>query len=601
MPNFGASQNAFLQVLNTTTASLTSEEQTKLTIITQQPEVLNYWHISIDNFENALSGRVLQATLPNEISTTFEADFPFSEGPGRYYWMGYNSDGSYFQLIKRQDEASGKVYIASTGNYYGFISLSSTKTILVKYDNSRTTQISECGVMSSEEDDDDTVEDRGGCEINNIRVLFLFTPAVAGAIPSPSSVALNAIAELNATSMASGMAETDVHFESAGAVLLPGFIETSNMKNDVDALCDNSTAKSLRNSRYADLVVLLTAGGHTDAIGWAKAIGASDGKAYAGVEIRFANLSPTGGAGLTATHEVGHLLGGRHQRCTTCNTGFGECDILTWYHGFQVGPTWRTMMAQNACPNPTRIQRWSNPDKEFMGFQTGDILNNNSKKIKSRASKVCCFREAPPETGGSSYTFLASINGPSEICNVQGYYPYQSTITASPEIVYPLTYVWEISYIGVGNYTQVSTGTSWVLTAPSTLPGYWTTVRLTVTDAANHTAQGFYEIHRNDCPGFGGGGGDRSSSLSSISQLNGSSITATPNPASDRLTITGLVGDSQINVFDLNGRVCKSVSVDKSENGEIQVSLDNISAGIYFISIKIVGQQSPIKMRFVKL
>jgi hypothetical protein len=594
----GKAQNTFLQVLTIQTPSLTNVEQSKLTDVVQQQEVLAYWPISVDNFESALNGRTLQANLPNEVATTFEADFPHSKGPGNYFWVGYNLDGSYFQIIKRPDEVSGKIYIAASDNFYRIISLSPSRTILVKYDNSIPREDDGCGVPATEEEDDDAVEDRGGCEINRIRVLFLFTPAVATVTPSPLSISLDVIDEINTTCMASGMAETDVHFERAGTVLLPGFVENLDIHDDLDDVCDNSIAQNLRDSYYADIVVLLTAGHLGSTIGVAN-LGASNKKAYCVAEIRFSNSA----GGLTATHEIGHLLGARHQRPATCNVS--GADIWTWHHGAQVGTTMRTMMAQNACPNPTRILRWSNPDKDFMGMPTGNNSNNNAKKIEKRAGKVCCFRDEPPSSGGtgSAYTFLASINGPKEICNVQNYYPYQATITAPPAIVYPLTYLWETSYIGVGNYTQVSTGTSWVLTNPSTLPGAWTTLRLTVTDAANHTAQAFYEIHRIDCFGDSTGTEDRSSFIpdSGVEILQKEAVFLTPNPAKDVVTIKGLVVDSEVTIFDVNGRICKSFTFTDQEGSGLDVNLTDMSSGVYVVFIKKPKQVSSFKIKFVKI
>lgn len=557
-----------------------------------------YWPISVDNFESALNGRTLQANLPNEVATTFEADFPHSKGPGNYFWVGYNLDGSYFQIIKRPDEVSGKIYIAASDNFYRIISLSPSRTILVKYDNSIPREHDDCGVPATEEEEEPEVVDRGGCEFNRIRVLFLFTPAVATATPSPLSISLDVIDEINTTCMASGMAETDVHFERAGTVLLPGFLENMQIEDDLNAVCDNTTAQNLRDLYYADIVVLFTAGHPGPIIGVAN-LTASNKKAYCVAELRFSNS----GGSLTATHEIGHLLGARHQRKSTCDvSGF---DNWTWHHGTQVGTTMKTMMAQLACPNPTRILRWSNPDTDFMGMSTGSTTNNNAKKIEKRAGNVCCFREEPPSSGGtgSAYTFLASINGPKEICNVQNYYPYQATITSSPAIVNPLTYLWETSYIGVGNYTQVSTGSSWVLTNPSTLPGAWTTLRLTVTDAANHTAQAFYEIHRIDCFGDSTGTEDRSSFIpdSGVEILQKEAIFLTPNPAKDVVTIKGLEVDTEVTIFDVNGRICKSFTFTDQEGSGLDVNLTDMISGVYVVFIKKPKQASSLKIKFVKI
>ncbi|TAK42379.1 MAG: hypothetical protein EPO28_07405 [Saprospiraceae bacterium] len=518
-------QNAFLEILHPSEGSLTSAEQSKLATISQSPRVLDYWHISIDNFESALNGRLLEVSLPNETSTTFEADFPYSEQPGTYNWVGYNLNGSYFRIVKWQDGVSGSAYIATSENYYGIISLSPTRTVLVRYDEEIIESQNSCGTEVIEEgEDDDEVEDRFGCESDIIRVLFLFTPAAAATgIDPPATVAQTIIAELNSTANGSGV---DAIFVPANVTLLSGFVENTDIHDDLDDVCENSTAQNLRDASYADIVVLLT-GPHPGigAIGTAF-LKASNARAYAVAEI-----DPAGDGTMTATHEVGHILGARHQRCLTCDVS--SCDNWSNHHGTLVGNTMKTVMTQLTCqPGRTRIGRWSNPDTPFMGLATGSDENNNAKKVKKRAGKVSCFREDPPWSGDPpGALFLVTISGPEEVCNTQGYYPYQVNIPPAPGIVYPLSYVWEVSETGIYNYTQVSTSSSWILMNPANLPGTWTTLRVTVTDAAGHTSFDFFQIHRIDCFGEGSGGEDRSASVgqSLFVPFNGQ-VSVTPNP-----------------------------------------------------------------------
>lgn len=601
--NFAYNQTTLFTVLDSSQVSLTTSEQSNLTKIQQDNSVEAHWLISVNSLENILNGRALQVTFPDEgSSTTFQADFPFSEQAGSYYWIGYNLDGSIFRIAKTTEGFWGNAYIAATDKYYGFTGLSSSRTAMVRYKVTTIQRYESCGTSTEEEDTTNTeVGDRGGCETNLIRVLFLYTPAVATSVPSPYLVSLGVIGEINAACGASGIGATDVHFGWAGTVLLPGFIEHTKISDDLDAVCNNSTAQGFRDSYYADIVVLLTASGHTDAIGIAP-LKASNGRAYAVAELAAANV------GFTATHEIGHILGARHQRCTACNvTG---CDDKKQGHGFLVGTTMRTILAQNTCPtNPTRIGRWSSSTTPFMGLATGDSDNNNGAQILSRADKVCCFRSNPPFGGGGSSgsggsPFLVSINGAREICNTQGYYPYQAVVTATPAVVYPLSYVWEISPIGVGNWTVVSTSNSYVITNPANLPNYWITIRLTVTDAANNTSVGFLEVKRIDC--FGGSGSDGGGGSSLAADQTPSTapivqVTITPNPALESLTIKGVENESQINIFDMNGRLLQIIAPNYGGGNEINVDLSGMYPGLYVISIKKPGPYSPIKMRFVKL
>ncbi len=608
MPVIGMAQNTFLQVLNPANLTFSSYEQAKLTAITQMPQVLSVWHISIDNFQGALNGRMLTATLPNEVPISFHADFPYSKDANSFNWIGYNMDGSYFQFIKIGNEYVGNIKITVNGNHYGILSISPTKWVLVKYDSNAIEVEDDCSTLvdPASATDDDEVEDRFGCEVNVIRVLFLYTPFVEGGALSPTTVADKVISELNGTCMASGISSADATFINAGVMLLPGFVEKPEIEDDANDVCENSTAQSLRNSTYADLVILFT-GDHPTGNAVGNAVGTTENKAYCAAEIYYAD------AGFTGTHELGHVLGANHQRCLTCYATSCEPDWpLIKAFGYKFGNAmygpFRTMMATNGC-DAERVTRWSNPEMLFMvgngagGFITGTNNDNNAKKVKRRAGKAACFRPNPPPSSNPGPTFLVSISGPAEVCNVQGYYPYQSSISSGQSIAYPLTYLWEISETGIYDYTTVSTTNTWLLTQPSTLPGTWTTVRLTVTDANNQSTFDFFQIYRITCLGGGKGGDDRSSSavFQTTPFDKSGQIAVMPNPVGEQLRITGLSFGNRLDVLDLNGRVINSFEFNDHESTEALLDLSNLIAGMYFLSIKSNTPAILNKIKFVKL
>jgi len=260
-------------------------------------------------------------------------------------------------------------------------------------------------------------------------------------------------------------------------------------------------------------------------------------------------------------------------------------------------------MCQNGCAG-TRVLRWSNPDSDFMGMETGNWWNNNAKKIKNRAGRIACFRPNPPPNSFPGAQFLVEITGDDEVCNTQQYIPYQSNVPPSPNIAYPLTYLWEVSATGVGNYTQVSTSNSWMLFDASTLPGTWTTVRLTVTDANNNVSFAFFEIHKVSC--FGGGKGemeDRSSANldQSMIDLDNNQVSANPNPVSESLYLKGLENGSKVTIHDANGRLFGTFDVQVEEGEAILLNISYLSAGVYIATVGQPGQEQPSKIKFIKI
>ena len=74
---------------------------------------------------------------------------------------------------------------------------------------------------------------------------------------------------------------------------------------------------------------------------------------------------------------------------------------------------------------------------------------------------------------------------------------------------------------------------------------------------------------------------------SGIGMVNGSSVTLSPNPATERVTLTGIEGAATVTIIDLNGR--KSGEW-RTESGELTIDVSGMVRGTYFV--RIVGERS---------
>lgn len=145
----------------------------------------------------------------------------------------------------------------------------------------------------------------------------------------------------------------------------------------------------LREKYSADICVLIR-DEHPYYCGMASSIQATTDNAFCVVSYNCA------ASNLSFAHEIGHLIGCRHDLYVDSRTSPYE-----YGHGYisQTG-TWRTIMAYgNGCDGCRRQPYWSNPNVNFLGEPTGnETYCNNAKVWKIRAQEVSHFKNTTCDT-----------------------------------------------------------------------------------------------------------------------------------------------------------------------------------------------------------
>ncbi|MBQ4394766.1 MAG: hypothetical protein II825_05655 [Paludibacteraceae bacterium] len=152
----------------------------------------------------------------------------------------------------------------------------------------------------------------------------------------------------------------------------------------------------LRTKYAADVCVLLF--NKYGLCGRAKTIQASNSTA-------FCAMKPSYGCKIdyTAAHEIGHLIGCRHNYSNDLNLipymyGHG----YVYYISGDPTNSWRTIMSySNECDGDSycrTIPYWSNPNVYYNGVATGsNSIANNARVWNERAGTVSVFKETPQE------------------------------------------------------------------------------------------------------------------------------------------------------------------------------------------------------------
>jgi hypothetical protein len=136
----------------------------------------------------------------------------------------------------------------------------------------------------------------------------------------------------------------------------------------------------LRNEKRADIVGMVI--DDPSGCGLSTRVGADAEEAFFVVHHSCAAIT------ISIAHEIGHILGTRHDRHVDANER-----PFPYGHGYVNGKKWRDIMSyQQSCEGCVRIPFWSNPRVKYQGEATGTVANDNARVILEQAERVSKFR-----------------------------------------------------------------------------------------------------------------------------------------------------------------------------------------------------------------
>jgi hypothetical protein len=216
-----------------------------------------------------------------------------------------------------------------------------------------------------------------------IDLMMLHTrKAAASYLQRPADVLELAVEQTNETFLNSGVGNVRlrlvhtelIDYDEAGAQ------KFEHLYRMVDGVGPFQDVRRLRDQKGADIVGLMLH--EPSGCGLSTRVGADAEEAYFVVHHSCATLT------ISIAHEVGHILGARHDR------SIDKRDTPFPYgHGYVNGTKWRDIMSyQAACGGCPRIPFWSNPRVSYQGEPTGTIAEDNARVILEQAERVANFR-----------------------------------------------------------------------------------------------------------------------------------------------------------------------------------------------------------------
>jgi len=364
--------------------------------------------------------------------------------------------------------------IALDHDLYDLIELSPNRHMLARYDSLLAEGLENCPLTYISSDSlvtDPEVSDRNTANCA-VRCLILFTPAALAAEPNIGGKANFSINQINAALQNSKVTPSQLRVEFAG--MLPyNFIETDDIEADVTFINGDSTSNALRLAANADIVVLFTdgtLGNYTELAGVASGFGPNPAFTHAIVQVDYAT-GPT----YTFSHEVGHLLGARHEITEDATPGIAH----GWWLNSCCGRK-KTIMHTLNNEKGTRILNYSNPNVYYCTSTTGNAsVANNSAFLRGTGCTVAGFVAS---TSGLTARFVGYHDIYACACD--------NTYTVEVEVLGGATggytFEWSVSddginwspYSGIGNYIHAP--------VPCNI-GDRLFVRVTITSSDNQT------------------------------------------------------------------------------------------------------------------
>jgi len=229
----------------------------------------------------------------------------------------------------------------------------------------------------------DTVRQALEAKKITIDIMILYTPNVAKHyLRDPQDLLALAIEEFNQTLRNSALGNITLRLVYTQRIDYDASKEDqfTQLYTMVDGLGPFKDVRKLRDEKRADIVGLII--DNPKGCGLSTRVRPDSDEAFFVVHHACATIT------MSITHEIGHILGIRHDRFIDESN-----EPFSYGHGYVNDAKWRDIMSYNAgCGGCPRIPYWSNPRVKYKGEPTGTSAADGARVILELAERVSKFR-----------------------------------------------------------------------------------------------------------------------------------------------------------------------------------------------------------------
>jgi hypothetical protein len=388
-------ENGLFRYIDKNAARLNSRQTEIFARIQKRPTTIQIHMVRIDNLLQLQNRQSLILNLPGRSNIDARVSDVFSREQNRFTWRGSGRDAEELVVLNvNKQNVNGVIHLKD--GFFLLEPLGGGIQILTLVDQTKfpPDDPSQASLRRKASSSPNGSIAGPSLKLNQIKstlvnpvidILVVYTAAAASSVADIGNLIDNAISVTNTIHSNSDVSASVAAVHTAQV----SYTETGNLETDTERLQGTSdgymdNVHTLRDQYGADVVVLLVDEG--DYAGWAYAIEASSSGAFATVRTEEAVSN------YTFAHEVGHLVGGRHDDDPATTP-------RAYAHGYakKTGSTFKTVMA--VWEGASRIPNWSNPNVNYNGSPTGTSDYNNVARVwNERASTVAGFKTPPAPT-----------------------------------------------------------------------------------------------------------------------------------------------------------------------------------------------------------
>jgi len=587
-------QNFFTNITDGA-AGLSSDQTAKLANMRSNPIYSSVQMVQMANFATYQQDGHITINLPGEAPLTAYASTiqaPSASLAGNFVWEGpfvYDVDTNNDGINDVKENAGNMVFYHQNGNYFGgfwtpsgnwyeLMSFDNGKNVLVTYSAIAKNNTHECG--NPDADKPTTTERTSGTPCNVLaRVMFVYTPEAEAQVPSITNLVNRCMGDLNGTiNNDNGYAGNwNCKFELAGIHKIFTFPQDPSSENCKIDVAGNPEILTAADEMRADIIVYLAHDGFPSDNAWGNSFIFKPQTPVAIYRIDNANSN------YGTIHEIGHVLGGRHQQHDLYPALAGD-DTPVEAHGYKVNTRkfLKTYVYQDIMHELVGYERthiYSTPDQPYGGKAIGKVGTNDV--FNTVLTNICTVSDIRPDT---SIYFTAQITAPTLALTGATLNLHCTPHNGTPAY----TYKWQISTDG-DNWTVLSsTNDNATCTMPAQPHLY---VMCELTDLNNRKALGFKTVVNKSMLNYDPITEQPSHLRLYIPHDEVVKMLVAPNPAANEVGIavdmpkSALSNKHSIIITDAVGKVVYSSNLENETFATLQVDVTNFTSGIYFVKL----------------